>query len=53
MAKVCHGFGPAGRVASFRVAQSIPKYLFEASDEAPTKQQLSQRLEDRLEVWAK
>ncbi|CAE7838860.1 RH17 [Symbiodinium sp. CCMP2592] len=32
---VCNGFGPAGHMVSFRVAQSIPKFLFEATEEVP------------------
>ena len=32
--QVCNGFGPAGHMVSFRVAQSIPKFLFEATEEA-------------------
>ncbi|CAE7769643.1 RH17 [Symbiodinium sp. CCMP2456] len=38
---VCHGFGPAGHLVSFRVAQSIPKFLFEASTEEVPEQQIA------------
>lgn len=35
---VCNGFGPAGHLVSFRVAQSLPKFLFEASTEEVPEQ---------------
>ncbi|CAE7840375.1 RH17 [Symbiodinium microadriaticum] len=36
--EVCNGFGPAGHLVSFRVAQSLPKFLFEASTEEVPEQ---------------